>query len=1167
MTSITLYVDVPKRDDIFGPRKEGVYFPMLININEGERTGVCMSINIIAGVLCRRVPEKTASAFRFVALLTSVLLGVLAYSCLFSGMVSAQSTYGSFVGTVHDPSGAAVAGCKITVTNQGNGAVRSVLTDNTGSYTVVNLEPGIYGIVMESSGFQRFDFTNLELRSRQTFRADGNLALATQVGQVEVVEKGAPITTDVSNIAETKTGGELIDLPDSVVQRSTGSTSAFGTLTVQPGVQIDNNGDISVAGGQPGMVEMSVDGISTLDPSNSGPAPELFPSNNSIAEIRISEVGNSAEYGGVSDISTTTKSGTNAFHGGVFENHQNSAVDARNPFSITKPKLIMNDFGGFLGGPIKKDRTFFFIAYEGLRLPFQTVLDQSVPTLALRSGDLSAYPAGTVYNPATGLPFPGNQIPQGSISQISLNALKYLFPLPNTPNVNTNSLVNNYVVNYPTPISNNQGDVRIDQKINDSQSFFGRLSYKQRLVSFAPGGSALVGPLTDPDKDVSLSGAYDYIISPRVVNELRAGWTGHWYSQSLGVSAPTLAQEVGLTLPQPAPTDFGATPQFNISGFQPTGGDTGFRSDGTTFQIIDNVIMTKSQHTIKVGGDFRRVAAHFGSVFEFDRLGQYFYNGSLISSTYPNNSNNNNQFADFLLGIPDASEIATVTNDTTNGNSRSYAFYGQDNWQISPHFTLNYGLRWEYHPMFIDTRGNIGNFDPNIGTIGAVIVPDNGLNNVNPLWAGSIAPTPVMTASQVGLPNGLRHSSLADFAPRIGFAWRVTDDGKTVLRGGYGKYIVNLLGAVLGGGEATESSYVGLFNNQITNGKPLYSFPNPFPSNLAVPGAQNFEQAYLINYKDPYVQQWNLTFERDLGFQTALRISYDGNHTSNQGVTRNLNAVQSNTIGFNQANTPFPIWNVIAQFTNQGVSNYSALTVSAKKRFSKGLTFEASYVFAKNLSDVGGNDPYGFQYQSGGFISDAYNARVDYGNVEFTRRHRFLTTFVYKLPFGETQYKAANQVIGGWELAGVLMFQTGPFLTVTALTDPLGNNFDNQGGPERADRVPRVPLYQNQGIAQWVNPAAFTTPPNNVDRNGTAAVGDVVGPGTQAVSLSLYRNFKITEKVNLRAGVAATNVLNHPNYGLPNLLLGTPGFGAIGNVQTTEGSGPRLFELSGRITF
>ena len=335
------------------------------------------------------------------------------------------------------------------------------------------------------------------------------------------------------------------------------------------------------------------------------------------------------------------------------------------------------------------------------------------------------------------------------------------------------------------------------------------------------------------------------------------------------------------------------------------------------------------------------------------------------------------------------------------------------------------------------------------------MVPDKaGLKLVNPAFAQSIAPTPILTATQAGIPQSLRYSAKTDFAPRIGFAYRATADGKTVVRGGYGRFIEAQLGNLLLSSWAVEASDVAQFTNTITNGKAALNFPYPFPSNLAQPGTQVFDLSNVLHYKDPYVQQWNITLERDLGFQMGIRLSYDASHGSNLGLTDNPDEVRPNTVGFATATktAPFPLLNSIIEERNGGVSNYQSFTVAVTKRMSRGLQFQSSYNFAKNLSDIGGYAPTSFAGSGGGQITDNLNPTLDYGNVAFTRRHRFQTTFLYESPFSHTGNRFVNQLAGGWELGGVLLFQTGPFLTVLANgADPSGTNFINLTGTGRAD--------------------------------------------------------------------------------------------------------------------
>ena len=289
----------------------------------------------------------------------------------------------------------------------------------------------------------------------------------------------------------------------------------------------------------------------------------------------------------------------------------------------------------------------------------------------------------------------------------------------------------------------------------------------------------------------------------------------------------------------------------------------------------------------------------------------------------------------------------------------------------------------------------------------------------------------------------------------------------------------------------------------------------------------------------------------------------------------NLNEVPANTIGFAAANksAPFPIWNYVAYQNSIGVSNYNSMTAAFTKRFSNGLQFEGSYVWAKNLSDNGGYDPTAFTGEAGGTISNRFDPSLDYGNVEYTHRNRVLVTYLYELPFGKgkallNRGGLINSFAGNWELAGVILAQTGPYMTVLANGDPSGTGFNELVGDGRADTVPGVSPTANQTIPQWINPAAFATPPNNIGRFPDSAVGSVVGPGTTAVSMSLIKSIAFTEKARMQVGASVSNLFNHPNYAVPsNLTAGTSGFGSLTGLQTAEGAGPRAIQLTARINF
>lgn len=1118
----------------------------------------------------------------------------------------AQSIFGTVLGTVKDPSGALIPEAKVELVNTGTNTSRSVITKPDGSYEFVNTEVGNYRITVEAPGFQTTEYQPFDLAARATVRIDIDLKVASQVTTVNV-EAVAVVQTDTSNIAETKGSLQLTDLPVAIGTRSSGSTSAFSTLTAQPGVQIDNSsngGNITVAGAGPSQLSVTIDGVSSVGPGTLGALSEMFPSFNSIEEIKISETLNPAEYGGVADITTVSKSGTNEFHGGLFENVQNTDFNAADTFSHIVAEDKMNNFGIYLGGPVilpklynGRNKTFFFGSFEALRLPKTETYVLSVPTEAMRNGDLSAYlnPAnGGAANQLTG--YPGNIIPASQLSPYTQKLLNFIYPLPNYGPAG--AVADNYLAQYAIPINSAQGDVRLDQNLGSKHMIFVRWTYKNRRITLPQGDSAfppnpsspLFGGVSTPQVYNSFATSYNWVISPTVVNELRGGFSVVHRNVTFGVTAQQAANILGLAsgpgqLPQ-APPAGDDIPSITIAGFM------GIQSQQNdlnphegTYEWSDTLTWTKGKHTLKYGFDWRYLSSLNTQVFNNYRLGAYTFNGSVLSSLL--GSGAATPIASFLLGYPDLSAISNVLNPNTDAYSHAYAIFAQDDFKVSQSLTLNYGLRWEYHPGFDDKNNNMVNFDPYYNNVvngvqtGAVIYQSGGLPNINPLFAESIAPTPIIPASQVGLGNSLRQHNWLDFAPRVGFAWRVFDNNKTVLRGGYGRFIESLLSSTAIDGWSVGSSDVGYFSNSIgANGLPQFTMPYAWPSNIAEPGTQFFDLAADIHMKDPIVEEWNLTLEQDLGKGIAFRASYDGNHAYNLPSQINADQVPVNTLGFGSAAAgamiPFPLMQYIDTTTDKGFQNYQAGTFSVKKRTSH-LQFEVSYTYTRNLSNVEGSptaSAQGYATEFGNILSDPYRPGLDYGNVPFSRRNRFLATFLYDLPFGNGQTflnssGLLDRIVGGWELSGLLLFQSGPFMTVSTLDDPSGtgfNIFNANGG--RADTVPGVSPYAGQSIAQWINPAAFADPGNAIGRFGDASNGDVVGPGTQAVSLSLIKRIAIKERARAEVGMQVSNAFNHPNYAPPNVLtVGVAAFGQITAMQSAEGAGPRQVQLTGRIVF
>ena len=1150
----------------------------------------------------------------------AVMVCLLAWSW---PLCSAQSTFGAILGTVRDSSGAVLAGAQVSLTNIGTTATRIATTDSEGNYAFSNIDVGRYVLTIAAPGFEKASLPEISLLARETRRLDAELKPGAEAQTVIVEENVAPvITTDVSSLAETKVGEELEELPVAIYSRSTGSTSPISTLTTETGVQTDDSGELAVAGATAALLSVTIDGISSVGVEYSGPVNEMFPSFNSIEEIRVSESNNSAEFGGVADITTVSKAGTNKFHGGVFENHENTAFNSNDTFALSKPKIIMNDFGGTLGGPVfvphllnGRDNTFFFISYEGLRLPRETPIVLSVPSMDMRKGNLTSYLAGqgisNIYQPDGVTPIDPARVP---VTPIAARLLNVLMPTPNFGPADSYS--NNYNINFPSPISSNQGDVRLDRTLSQRQSMFARFSYKNRQVTTAPSaactftycaeaGSPLQGAYNTPEIDEGLTFAHNFIFSPKLLNEFRGGYNAQHASETQSYSTAAILAATGAAALQPD-LDWSEAPQVLITGFMSTGAGNPGTQRGQIVQLLDNVTWSPTGHSFKFGADFKRITDHDDNVFGNYRSGWYVFDGSSQIGTAIGDP-----YTEFLLGDPDYTEFSSTNNPTMNGLGHSYAFFGQDDWKIKPRLTLNLGLRYELHPPIHETHYNTATFDPAYSATvggqpvqGAVVVSNQqAASQASSDFVGAIAPTPILTASQAGIPAGLRFTDKTAWGPRIGFAWQPFGNGKTVVRGGWGRFIESPLGFSLVAGWAVHSSYVATYNQGYAadGTSALLTFAKPFNGAAGSnTGTAGFYYAFPIHYHDPSVQQWNLTFERDLGHGIGARFSYIGSHGQNLEAMVDLNQVPANPYGYFNAqpgpasnracvtdggtfvddHRPYPCWAVIQSVTNQAESNYNAGSVEISRHSGKSLTFDASYTLTKDLSNAGGATPNAFAVAGGSFLTDRFHPSLDYGNVIYDRRHRFLATYLYNLPFGKGQRwlnsgSALNRLVGDWQLAGVTIFQSGPFLTPFQTTvDPANTNILTTVGQARPDELRNVsPYAAHRTTTQWLNPNAFpylnlqNADGNGVGRFGNAPVGGVVGPGTDNFSLSLMKDIALFEQSKFTIGLEASNIFNHRNYEPPNMEVDASGFGSITALQTAEGAGPRSLELVGRITF
>ncbi len=1131
---------------------------------------------------------------------TASLMFILLAVCANSAF--AQSTFGSMLGAVKDASGSVIPNATVKITNVNENTSRSVQTNDNGDYEAVNMKPGRYRIEVSATGFQTFVASEVMLVARQTLRVDAALKAGQVTEQVSITANAGVITTETQTISSAFEPQKILNLPANY--RAAGSTSPYILIASLPGVQADNGNNFSIQGALPSQSQFSLDGISTTNVRGNAPLTQAFPSAESIAEIKVQGVGNAAEYGQVGDVTTISKSGTNEYHATAFWFHQNRALDAKVFGALTKPQKIGNDFGASGGGPVRipwlyngRDKTFFFGTFEGFRFPRGATIQNTVPTQAMRNGDFSGEPNVTVRDPLTGTPFPGNRIPDNRISPIA-KAFLTLYPLPNA-GATDRLRVANYIRNSSSSLDSNQYDIRLDHYLTQKQSVFGRWTWKDVNVD-SPNILALPSN-TNFDRYKILVTSHNYTIKPNLLNEARFGLTindsgtafpfdGREFTNKLGF------QGIGPNFP------FNGLPNVDFSGdisdLNRNRGDS--VSQSRTYQFNDNLTWTKGRHTMKYGFDVRWIRAVTALGFiGADNYGNSSFNGTFSGS----------DFGDFLLGIPIRTSYAIIQQDN-DGRATHYHFFGQDSFRVSQKLTLEFGLRYEYHPAYTDASGNIGNFDPSVPRSGQVVYPTGKQSllapgflrtfNACPAPAANGAPcTPVLSAQEAGLPEGLRIVPKLRFLPRFGFAYRPFGDDKTVVRGGIGAYNGTLLGNTFFSLTGTLQSDVREFTNLSTAGRPLYQWPQIQSGGTGINtgqlGTASFRTANDINYKDPYSVQWNLSIDRYAGFGVGVRISYIGMKTTQLAWAPDLNQMTSSrTFAINRplSDRPFPNWGIIFTRTAGATAFYNALQVEANRRFSSGLTFNSTYTWAKNLADNLGPNATGFIGETGGGrAADLYNRRAEYGNDYATRRHRSISTVVYDLPVGRGRkyatsiHPAANAVIGGWQLSAIFLAQTGPFLTPSVgSVDPSGSG----SGLSRTQHPDRIGdgNISNKTRDQWFDVNAFVCPGLNtrvasscligvnpardaapIGRFGTAGVGILDGPGTINLSLGLNKAFYLTEKVKLEAGASFTNVANHVNLADPNMTVTSTAFGRITSARSSELGGSRTGQVSMRLSF
>jgi hypothetical protein len=1103
--------------------------------------------------------------------------GALALSLLIAARpAGAQSVFATLVGVVTDASGAVVPGATVTVTNLKTAVEREIVSDGAGAFQVSNLDAGDYLVRVSLSGFAD-SVRQLTLLARQIVRADAQLIPGARTEQVEVRAERTIISTESPTIDTSTSGDEISKL--ALNFRATNNTSPIVVATLAQGVQQDRAGQISVAGALPFMTSFSIDGISTQRTRGGGASRELFPSVESIEEFRVSAANNNAEFMQVTDITTTSKSGTNALHGSGFWFFQDSALDGVTQFTPRdaagepiKPEVRTNTFGVTAGGPVVRNRAFFFATFEGVRRPNQTTLSQLVPPVAFRAGDLSSI-SRQLINPFTGAPYSNNQIP---VHPASARVLQTLYEPPTEPGT---SLANsNFITNYDGNFTQNGFDVRGDQVVSDSQKLFARFTFKD-VESTGANGTAWntkQGEYFSKTEVRQLAGAHNWILSRSLLNEARAGWSYTLESNGYpGASTGAeLMQSLGFTGLPPTPAS-GGLPSFEFGGDAPfisTGGAKPRSVLSRTYQISDNVTWITGRHAVKAGADWQYVEYKDQvTFFNGEEYGRYFFDGSYTGSS----------FGDFLVGLP---RFTSYAQNAPDGNpySNHWAFFAQDDWRVGSRLTINFGVRYDLRPPMNDRSNQLGNIDRSFPGGRVVVSNAEQLAQVPASVRAAVPNTPFVTADEVGLPDSLVFTDKNNINPRVGFAWRPFTDGRSVVRGGVGLYTVPIYGATNYSLLGVVTSDVPTFpNSRRADGTYVIQFPNVFPTGQRAPGSNDFRRANQWDLQNPRTRQWSLTYERDMGARTGLRISYIGSHTTDLVWSPDLNQIAPNTQGYSAlANTrPFTDWNVVTTRDNGARSGYNALGLELNRRTAAGLSFNSSYTYARHLTDSGGAVPGDFTAENGATVPNYFRTEdEDYGNAPFTRRHRWVSTFLWQLPLGRGRAvggdmsQAMDALAGGWDLAGVLLVQSGPFLTpfFNSGTDPSGTGTLSRGftSTQRPDQGSCDGNVESPTVARWFDASCFVRPGNDIGRFGNAPVGEMIGPGTTVFSLTIGKSFVAGGTSRVRFEVAMSNLFNIENLDIPaNMNVTSSAFGRITRVQSVDQAGPRTVQFSLRYTF
>lgn len=1102
------------------------------------------------------------------------------------GRCQAQTSKGEIVGTVSDEKGGVVVGAKVVLEDPAKGQKWETTTADNGVYRFLAVPSGKYNLRVEQSGFAALLVKEIVVAVDQTRSVDITLKVAGQAESVTVTGDADLAQTESSQVGQVIDNMKVVELPlngrnFTQLARLTTGVATFGGGGGQQGGEGGVSG-YSSNGQRSSSNNFMVDGIDNND--YFGGAVAQLPSVDSIQEFNVQTSTYDAEYGRYSGsvINLVTKSGANDWHGSVYEFLRNSVFDARNFFvneSFEKPKLILNQFGGTLGGPIVKNRTFFFLNYEGFRERAGITRITAVPTDDQRNGIFEVSPGNTVTVP---------------VNPVSAQVFA-LFPEPNL------DPAQGLFISSPILRNNtNQGLIKIDHQLSSGDSITARYSRSgsEIFFPFTPGQSGTnipgYGVMADGGSHLFSIG-WTHTFSPRMLNEARFGFTRSTLLNQ--TEAGPRAADFGFNTGHAAnePFNLGNIPQIAFSGGFVTGAtaisnlggsiDQPNKTATNVFQVIDNFSYVTARHAWKFGYDFRRV--------QLNRFYDLAFSGQILFDGLQNTDGIANPLVDFAEGLP-AGSLQFVGESGRGFRTSSYNLFAQDNFKINQNLTINFGLRYEVNTVLHEVNDKFSNFWPE--RFSTFLDPSASQADIAALEAAGI-----VLQSDVG---GVYDGDHNNFAPRIGLVYRIGKGNKTVVRAGYGLFYDTVLGNVPG--------------NVMLNPPFLPNFfvPAPFttwPDSFA-PTGTGFPVLTIIDkgVRNPYAQQYNLGIQRELPGRMLLEVSYIGttgtklprfrqmdqafitqaqiDSLSPDVVTRmvlmgiplpvaQFLATQIALIP-SVARTPFFGFAQIFQAENSISSNYNSLQMKLDKRMSHGLTFLAAYTYSHSIDGASvffGSGANGTTI----FPQDNYNLKAERGASDFDVRHRLSLSYVYEVPSWRKLLSSMPHVIAdGWQLGGILTLQTGqPFsvLTGKGLSGTgLGNDRPNLVGDPFSGvcpaRTPGGPTFNPHTADCWVNRDAFE---DNLPLTfGNSGRNAFRGPGFHNFDFSIVKNTKIGERLNTQFRAEFFNLTNHPNFALPNNVLSAPIFGQL--FQTPDAAqndtglgsgGPRLIQFGVKVSF